>query len=63
MCHYCCALSRLSGLNLSPEETPEMSFEADVHSLRQAITSFGTISSQVCPSVLIYHFPYLLSGS
>ncbi|KAM9476527.1 nuclear receptor coactivator 4 isoform 2-T2 [Clarias gariepinus] len=40
-------LEKLSGLNLSPEETPEMSFEADARSLRQAITSFGTISTQM----------------
>ncbi|XP_046732314.1 nuclear receptor coactivator 4 isoform X2 [Silurus meridionalis] len=40
-------LEKFSGLNLSPEETPEMSFEADVRSLRQAITSFGTISTQM----------------
>lgn len=42
-----CAFYRFSGLNLSPEETPEMSFEADARSLRQAITSFGNISTQV----------------
>ncbi|XP_036429668.1 nuclear receptor coactivator 4 isoform X2 [Colossoma macropomum] len=40
-------LEKFSGLNLSPEETPEMSFEADARSLRQAITSFGTISTQM----------------
>ncbi|XP_007247447.3 nuclear receptor coactivator 4 isoform X1 [Astyanax mexicanus] len=39
-------LEKFSGLNLTPEETPEMSFEADARSLRQAITSFGTISTQ-----------------
>ncbi|XP_067276732.1 nuclear receptor coactivator 4 [Pseudorasbora parva] len=39
-------LEKLSSLNLTPEETPEMSFQADARSLRQAITSFGTISSQ-----------------
>lgn len=39
-------LEKFSGLNLSPEETPEMSFEADALALRQAITSFGTISSE-----------------
>ncbi|XP_062851971.1 nuclear receptor coactivator 4 isoform X2 [Trichomycterus rosablanca] len=39
-------MEKLSDLNLSPEETPEMSFEADTCSLRQAITSFGTISTQ-----------------
>ncbi|XP_051946497.1 nuclear receptor coactivator 4-like isoform X1 [Xyrauchen texanus] len=41
---YC--LEKLSSLNLTPEETPEMSFKADARSLRQAITSFGTISTQ-----------------
>ncbi|KAI4879899.1 hypothetical protein NFI96_016063 [Prochilodus magdalenae] len=40
-------LEKFSGLNLTPEETPEMSFEADARSLRQAITSFGTISTQM----------------
>ncbi|XP_076841802.1 nuclear receptor coactivator 4 isoform X2 [Brachyhypopomus gauderio] len=40
-------LEKFSGLSLTPEETPEMSFEADARSLRQAITSFGTISTQV----------------
>ncbi len=33
---------------MTPDESPEMSFQADARSLRQAITSFGTISSQVC---------------
>ncbi|XP_036402014.1 nuclear receptor coactivator 4 isoform X2 [Megalops cyprinoides] len=47
-------LEKLSTLNLKPEETPEMSFQADVLSLRQAITSFGTISTQMdtTPSTL-----------
>ncbi|XP_029525549.2 nuclear receptor coactivator 4 isoform X2 [Oncorhynchus nerka] len=39
-------LEKLSSLNLTPEETPEMSFQADTRSLRQAITSFGTIATQ-----------------
>ncbi|KAJ8248451.1 hypothetical protein GJAV_G00242150 [Gymnothorax javanicus] len=39
-------LEKLSSLNLKPEETPEMSFQADARSLRQAITSFGTIATQ-----------------
>jgi len=43
---FCCF--RLSSLNLTPEETPEMSFQADARTLRQAITSFGTIATQVC---------------
>ncbi|XP_027006055.1 nuclear receptor coactivator 4 isoform X2 [Tachysurus fulvidraco] len=43
-------LEKFSGLNLSPEETPEMSFEADARALRQAITSFGTISTEMLKS-------------
>ncbi|XP_068457953.1 nuclear receptor coactivator 4 [Clinocottus analis] len=51
-------LEKLSSLSLTPEETPEMSFQADSRSLRQAITSFGRItaqlvegvSSQTCPT-------------
>ncbi|XP_064788297.1 nuclear receptor coactivator 4 [Oncorhynchus masou masou] len=39
-------MEKLSSLNLTPEETPEMSFLADTRSLRQAITSFGTIATQ-----------------
>ncbi|XP_076142485.1 nuclear receptor coactivator 4 isoform X2 [Alosa pseudoharengus] len=39
-------LEKLSSLNLSPDETPEMSFQADARTLRQAITSFGTINTQ-----------------
>ncbi|KAI1894454.1 hypothetical protein AGOR_G00115980 [Albula goreensis] len=39
-------LEKFSSLNLKPEETPDMSFQADVRSLRQAITSFGTIATQ-----------------
>ncbi|XP_026858359.2 nuclear receptor coactivator 4 isoform X1 [Electrophorus electricus] len=39
-------LEKFSGLSLTPEETPEMSFEADACSLRQAIRCFGTISTQ-----------------
>ncbi len=38
---------RLSSLSLTPEETPEMSFHADTRSLRQAITSFGSVTAQV----------------
>uniref|UniRef100_A0A3Q1BHF4 Nuclear receptor coactivator 4 N-terminal domain-containing protein n=1 Tax=Amphiprion ocellaris TaxID=80972 RepID=A0A3Q1BHF4_AMPOC len=38
---------RLSSLSLTLEETPEMRFHADARSLRQAITSFGSITSQV----------------
>lgn len=39
--------TRLSAVNLKPEEIPDMSFQADVRPLRQAITSFGTIATQV----------------
>lgn len=38
---------RLSSFSMTPEETPEMSFQADTRSLRQAITSFGCITAQV----------------
>ncbi|XP_023819000.1 nuclear receptor coactivator 4 isoform X1 [Oryzias latipes] len=40
-------MERFSSLSLTPEETPEMSFHADTRSLRQAITSFGSITAQV----------------
>ncbi|XP_008292067.1 nuclear receptor coactivator 4 [Stegastes partitus] len=40
-------MEKLSSLSLTPEETPEMRFHADVRSLRQAITSFGSITSQL----------------
>ncbi|XP_007897417.1 nuclear receptor coactivator 4 isoform X2 [Callorhinchus milii] len=36
-------LERLNSLTLKPEESPTLNFEADVRSLRQAITTFGTI--------------------
>ncbi|XP_060896839.1 nuclear receptor coactivator 4 isoform X2 [Labrus mixtus] len=39
-------MERLSALSLTPEETPELSFQADTRSLRQAITSFGSITAQ-----------------
>nr|XP_057920728.1 nuclear receptor coactivator 4 isoform X1 [Doryrhamphus excisus] len=39
-------MDKLSSLSLMPEETPEMSFDADSRSLRDAITSFGSISAQ-----------------
>ncbi|KAM9701338.1 nuclear receptor coactivator 4, partial [Menidia menidia] len=42
-------MEKLSSLSLTPEETPEMSFHADVRSLRQAVTSFGRVSAQVLP--------------
>ncbi|XP_005462300.1 nuclear receptor coactivator 4 isoform X1 [Oreochromis niloticus] len=40
-------MEKLSSLSLTPEETPEMSFHADTRSLKQAITSFGTITAQL----------------
>lgn len=40
-------LPRLASLSLLPEETPEMTFTADARSLREAITSFGSVSAQV----------------
>ncbi|XP_023258394.1 nuclear receptor coactivator 4 isoform X1 [Seriola lalandi dorsalis] len=40
-------MEKLSSLSLTPEETPEMSFQADTRSLRQAITSFGSITAQL----------------
>ncbi|KAK6482153.1 nuclear receptor coactivator 4-like [Huso huso] len=39
-------LEKLSSLSLNPAETPEMSFQADARSLRQAITSFGNIATE-----------------
>ncbi|XP_041866207.1 nuclear receptor coactivator 4 isoform X2 [Melanotaenia boesemani] len=44
-------MEKLSSLNLTPEETPEMSFHADTRSLRQAITSFGSITAQLVEGV------------
>ncbi|XP_067833843.1 nuclear receptor coactivator 4-like, partial [Heptranchias perlo] len=38
-------LERLKNLALKPEESPTLNFEADVPSLRQAITSFGAIKT------------------
>lgn len=40
-------LERLKSLTLKPEESPTMNFEADVPTLRQAITSFGAIKTPV----------------
>ncbi|XP_061694147.1 nuclear receptor coactivator 4 [Syngnathoides biaculeatus] len=39
-------IDKMSSLSLMPEETPEMIFNADSRSLRDAITSFGSISVQ-----------------
>ncbi|XP_074531470.1 nuclear receptor coactivator 4 isoform X2 [Halichoeres trimaculatus] len=44
-------MERLSSLSLTPEETPELSFQADARSLRQAITSFGCIAAQPVEAV------------
>ncbi|XP_013881995.1 nuclear receptor coactivator 4 [Austrofundulus limnaeus] len=44
-------MDRLSCLSLTPEETPELSFQADSHSLRRAITSFGSITAQLVEGV------------
>uniref|UniRef100_A0A3Q3BEF0 Nuclear receptor coactivator 4 n=2 Tax=Kryptolebias marmoratus TaxID=37003 RepID=A0A3Q3BEF0_KRYMA len=44
-------MEKLSSLSLTPEETPEMSFHADARSLRQAITSFGSITAQLVEGV------------
>ncbi|XP_026134971.1 nuclear receptor coactivator 4-like isoform X3 [Carassius auratus] len=53
-------LEKLSSLNLTPEETPEMSFQADARSLRKAITSFGTISTQQMETSDSSERPWLL---
>ncbi|XP_029377252.1 nuclear receptor coactivator 4 isoform X2 [Echeneis naucrates] len=45
--HLTSCMEKLSSLSLTPEETPEMSFHADTRSLKQAITSFGSISAQL----------------
>ncbi|XP_044069481.1 nuclear receptor coactivator 4 isoform X2 [Siniperca chuatsi] len=44
-------MEKLSSLSLTPEETPEVSFHADTRSLRQAITSFGSITAQLVQGV------------
>ncbi|XP_078137667.1 nuclear receptor coactivator 4 isoform X2 [Sander vitreus] len=44
-------MEKLSSLSLTPEETPEMSFHADARSLKQAITSFGSITAQLVEGV------------
>ncbi|KAM6915825.1 nuclear receptor coactivator 4 [Xenentodon cancila] len=45
------SMEKLLSLSLTPEETPEMSFQADTRSLRQAITSFGSITAQLVEGV------------
>ncbi|XP_030012049.1 nuclear receptor coactivator 4 isoform X2 [Sphaeramia orbicularis] len=44
-------MENLSSLNLTPEESPHMSFQADTRSLRAAITSFGSVSAQQAEGV------------
>ncbi|KAG7456422.1 hypothetical protein JOB18_034763 [Solea senegalensis] len=44
-------MEKLSSLSLTPEETPEMSFHADTRSLKNAITSFGSITAQLVGGV------------
>ncbi|XP_077585092.1 nuclear receptor coactivator 4 isoform X2 [Stigmatopora nigra] len=39
-------LDKFSLLSLTPEETPDMTFGADARSLRDAITSFGSVAPQ-----------------
>ncbi|XP_069544657.1 nuclear receptor coactivator 4 [Brachyistius frenatus] len=39
-------MEKLSSLSLTPEETPDISFHGDTRSLRQAITSYGSITAQ-----------------
>lgn len=39
-------MEKLSSLSLTPEETPELCFHADARALRQAITSFGSVTAQ-----------------
>uniref|UniRef100_A0A1A7X7M5 Nuclear receptor coactivator 4 n=2 Tax=Iconisemion striatum TaxID=60296 RepID=A0A1A7X7M5_9TELE len=50
-------MEKLSSLSLTPEETPEMSFHADARSLRQAITSFGSITAQLVEEVSCQNSP------
>ncbi|XP_069096770.1 nuclear receptor coactivator 4 isoform X1 [Pleurodeles waltl] len=40
-----CCLERLGNLTLKPEESSSLNFDADVPSLRHAITSFGSVKS------------------
>ncbi|KAM9803774.1 nuclear receptor coactivator 4 [Neosynchiropus ocellatus] len=46
-----CCMEKFSSLVLSPEETSDISFHADTRSLRDAITSFGSVTSQVLDKV------------
>uniref|UniRef100_A0A8D3A2J9 Nuclear receptor coactivator 4 n=1 Tax=Scophthalmus maximus TaxID=52904 RepID=A0A8D3A2J9_SCOMX len=44
-------MEKMSSLSLTPEETPEMRFHADTRSLRNAITSFGSITAELVEAV------------
>ncbi|KAM9847909.1 nuclear receptor coactivator 4 isoform 2-T2 [Aulostomus maculatus] len=44
-------MEKLSSLSLAPDETPDMNFQADTCSLREAITSFGSVSAQLVEGV------------
>ncbi|XP_069394254.1 nuclear receptor coactivator 4 [Paralichthys olivaceus] len=44
-------IEKLSSLSLTPEETPDLSFHADTRSLKNAITSFGSITAQLVEGV------------
>ncbi|XP_073338361.1 nuclear receptor coactivator 4 isoform X2 [Pagrus major] len=44
-------MEKLSSLSLTPEETPELRFHADTRSLRQAITSFGSVTAQLVEGI------------
>ncbi|MGH0141394.1 UNVERIFIED_CONTAM: hypothetical protein FKN15_075269 [Acipenser sinensis] len=55
-------LEKLSSLSLNPEETPEMCFQADARSLRQAITSFGNIATEEMECLPAAHSPPGSSG-
>uniref|UniRef100_H9GLR4 Nuclear receptor coactivator 4 N-terminal domain-containing protein n=1 Tax=Anolis carolinensis TaxID=28377 RepID=H9GLR4_ANOCA len=59
-------LERLGNLALNPEETSILNFEADVPFLRQAITTFGTITTMVSTRTFLkcmWYFQKPLSGS
>ncbi|XP_034721683.1 nuclear receptor coactivator 4 [Etheostoma cragini] len=44
-------MEKLSSMSLTPEETPDISFHADARSLKQAITSFGSITAKLVEGV------------
>ncbi|KAM3912634.1 nuclear receptor coactivator 4 isoform 2-T2 [Leptodactylus fuscus] len=65
-------LERLGSLALKPEESSAIQFEADVASLRKAITTFGSIKTMSCdeipenvtpaPCSYVSHNPWLLNN-